>query len=251
MSMTSATSATPFRVGAAVTKAIDVYRAGFFKFVALTAIPMAPALVVEIVAARMPDGAQGGLSALSTGLQYVLGALATGTCLYGAFQIMRGKPFTIGKSLSAAGGRLAGLIGAEFISALMTAVGLALLVVPGVVIACALYVALPALMVERMGPLAALRRSRALTHGHRWSIFGVLALFLLMSAIATGVVVALIAAIVAVEVGDLSDLAATGLAFVALVIVEAFAAVLSAVVYHDLRVAKEGVDVEHLSGVFA
>ena len=251
MSMTSGAGGGPFRVGAAMTKAFGVFRAGFLKFIVLTAIPLAPVLAVDILATRMPDGAQGGLSALSTALQYLLGALATGTCLYGAFQIMRGKPFTIGESLSAAGGRLVGLIGAELVSALMTAIGLALLVAPGLMIACALYVALPALMVEKVGPLAALRRSRALTYGHRWAILGVLALFLLMSVIAAGAVVALVAAFIAVEAGDISDLAATLLAFGALVAIEAFAAVLSAVVYHDLRVAKEGVDIEQLSGVFA
>ena len=251
MGMTNAASGAPFRIGGAVTKAISVFWAGFFKFVVLTAIPMAPVLLLEIVAARSPDDAQAGLSGLSTILQYVLGALATGTCLYGSYQIMRDRPFTIGDSLGAAGGRLGGLIGAELVGAIITAVGLMLLVVPGIIAACALYVALPAVMVERLGTFASLRRSRALTYGYRWPILGVLALFLVVSLAAVTVVGALVAGLIAAAGEGVGGVAALIVAFLALVIVEAFAAVLSAVVYHDLRVAKEGVDIEHLSGVFA
>jgi hypothetical protein len=47
-----------------------------------------------------------------------------------------------------------------------------LLLVPGLMLATAWSVSLPALAVERLGPVTALRRSLALTRGNRWSIFG-------------------------------------------------------------------------------
>ena len=241
----------PFRVGAALSRALDVFRAGFFKFIVLTALPMAPVLVLEIAGAQLPASEQGGLSGLSTILQYVLGALATGTCLYGAYQIMRGKPFTVGESFSAAGGRLGGLIGAEFVSAIITGIGMIFFVVPGIMAACALYVALPVVMVEKLGTFASLRRSRALTYGFRWSILGLLALFLALSLVTVAVVGAIIAALIAAAGEGAGGMAAIIVGFLALVVVEAFAAVLSAVVYHDLRAAKEGVDIEQLANVFA
>lgn len=57
-------------------------------------------------------------------------------------------------------------------------VGLAmvLLFIPGLMLMTAWAMALPAASVERLGPVAALRRSMALTRGARWQVFGVILL---------------------------------------------------------------------------
>ena len=53
-------------------------------------------------------------------------------------------------------------------------VGLAsiLLLIPGIVVLCMFYVAIPVAVVERMGASDALSRSKALTAGHKMTIFG-------------------------------------------------------------------------------
>lgn len=122
-------------------------------------------------------------------------------------------------------------------------VGLFLLIVPGVIIALVLWVAVPAAVVERCG-LRALGRSAELTNGFKGQIFGLALILILFQLVA-----AMIAAIMAVA------LAAN--AVVEFVIVQSVAVVLSgiwatatSVTYHDLRVLREGVDTRAISRVF-
>ncbi|MCY3621424.1 MAG: hypothetical protein OXH68_06890 [Gammaproteobacteria bacterium] len=124
-----------------------------------------------------------------------------------------------------------------------TGIGLVLLLVPGIVIALVLWVAVPAAVVERSG-LRALPRSARLTDGYKGQIFG-LALILLILQMVAGSVVVLLASTVVTS------------AFVLFVVMELCSVVLSgiwatavSVTYHDLRVLREGVDTRAISQVF-
>lgn len=118
--------------------------------------------------------------------------------------------------------------------------GFLLFVVPGVIIGCMLYVAIPACVIEKLGVTASMSRSVALTKGYRWQIFG---LFLLV------VVISALGAFVFTLIGG-AGLVGQLLAFGWQVVSTAFGAVLSAVIYHDLRMAKEGIDLDTLASVF-
>jgi len=105
------------------------------------------------------------------------------------------------------------------------------------------FVAVAACVVERRGPFAAMGRSNQLTRGYRWRIFGLLLLLLSVS-ILTAFLIGLI----------LRPLGSTILTFIVNVawsaIWGAYYATAVAVSYHDLRVAKEGVDIEQIASVF-
>lgn len=58
------------------------------------------------------------------------------------------------------------------ISLISLFVGLILLIVPGLYIITIWSCAPAVVIVERLGPIAALKRSAALTHGYRWQVFG-------------------------------------------------------------------------------
>jgi hypothetical protein len=242
-----------FRVGDALNRTFSVFVAGFGKFVVLAAIPLAPVLLIDLVAIPASENTQQGLNGLASLVQFVLGSLATGTCLFGAYQIMRGRPFTISESFTVASGRLATLLGATLLVGLLTALAFLALIVPGVMLMIAWTVVLPAVVVERLGVRAAMRRSRALTSGNRWAIFGLIILAAIITGIAVGIATGIVAVIAAVSTGLGSFLAVITVicVFAGTVVAQAFSAVLSAVIYHDLRVAKEGVDVEKLADVFA
>ena len=111
--------------------------------------------------------------------------------------------------------------------------GLLLFIVPGIVLVLVLWVAIPAAVVERRFG-SALRRSHELTRGHKVPLFGLLILLVVIQTACT-VVFSTIAADVAPEIEPFTTTlveAATG----------SFAAVVTAVCYHDLRVHKEGSD---------
>jgi len=86
--------------------------------------------------------------------------------------------FSEGRKASLAESATAGLSVAVplFLLGLLSAIGMALgfvlLVVPGVILYVMWSVAAPALVEERLGPIEALGRSRDLTEGARWKIFG-------------------------------------------------------------------------------
>jgi hypothetical protein len=234
---------TPFRVGAALSRAFQVFGAGFVKFVLLTALAFLPLIVVDLT---FGSGAGNGAQAahlLTTVLQLVLGPLANAACLYGAYQIMRGQSFSIGESLGAGLRRLGPVVGAALLVGILIGLAALALVVPAFMVACAFYVAVPACVIERVGPRASLKRSGQLTRGNRWGIFGLL----ILVAIGTIVLAGALAALGAVIGGAVLAAIFT---FVAEVVVAAFGAVMAAVVYHDLRVAKEGVDIDQIAAVF-
>ena len=84
-----------------------------------------------------------------------------------------------------------------------------------------------------------LARSARLTRGHGWKIFGLMLLLFVFNSIVDSPI----------------DQALSGVpAFAGHVIWNgvwsAFCAILAVVTYHDLRVAKEGVDIEQIAAVF-
>jgi hypothetical protein len=174
--------------------------------------------------------------------QSALGIIAEGMIAYGAFQAIRGQPFTIGQSMALGVSRLLPVVGIAISSSLMMAVGTILFFVPGVIVSCMLYVAIPASVIEKRGVIASLGRSAALTKGNRWAIF---ALILVVAAVTLVVILPTLF----IPLGELG-LVPPVLRFVFLVVSSAFGAILSVAVYHDLCAAKEGFDADNLTAVF-
>jgi hypothetical protein len=133
---------------------------------------------------------------------------------------------------------------------------LLLLIVPGVILAVGLVLAIPAVVLEPgLSPMKALSRSWQLTRGSRWRIFGlgvVLLVLIYVPVIAIGTIFAVLlpgsmpagptagSAMLAAVLA----LAITGL--VQIFIYPLFYCVLT-ITYYDLRVRKEGFDLELLA----
>lgn len=130
---------------------------------------------------------------------------------------------------------------AGVLAAFLIGIGFALFILPGVVFLLMFAVVVPAAAVERrLG--SALARSHQLTRGHKWSILGLL-LLLFLFGLAFVFVVAQIAA---------EGPAGVARFIVALVdaALSSFVATVLAVVYHDLRVLKDGADPGTVARVF-
>jgi hypothetical protein len=242
-----ATSAAPLRVGVVLSKTFSVFGSRLGGFFLLSFIPMIPLLAVILWAApsattRVGAAASGAaaLGGLAGFLTFFLAILAQATTLYGAFQQMGGQPFSISESLGVGLRRILPVMGVALLTGLLTVLAFLLLVVPGIMVFCMLYVAVPVCVIEKIGVFDSLSRSAVLTKGYRWQIFGLLAL------------VSITSLIVQLVLGLLGGPVAWGqvLTFGWQVIATSFSAVLVAVVYHDLRVAKEGMDTGNLANVF-
>jgi hypothetical protein len=105
------------------------------------------------------------------------------------------------------------------------------------------FVAVAACVVERRGPFAAMGRSNQLTKGHRWRIFGLLLLLVLVNLLASFLIGLILRPLGSTIISFIVNLAWSA-------IWGAYCAVSVAVSYHDLRVAKEGIDIEQIASVF-
>lgn len=127
-----------------------------------------------------------------------------------------------------------------------------LLIVPGLLAYCLYYVAAPACVAEDAGVGASLSRSRYLTKGHRLQIFGAAALiFVLWLIVNVAITSATAGAVIALGAQATTALRAVQIvSFVAQAFFGAFNAVLVGVFYYQLRVAKDGVDIDKIASVF-
>ncbi|UCI06027.1 hypothetical protein [Mesorhizobium sp. B1-1-8] len=122
-------------------------------------------------------------------------------------------------------------------------IGLMLLIVPGIILWLGWSMAVPVLIQERLGVFGSMSRSRALTKGSRWSLFG---LFLIIVIIAMIIQWGML--LVLVLFGGI--IAEVGAALVQTV-VSMVLSVATAVSYVELRQAKEGASIDQLAEIFS
>lgn len=137
------------------------------------------------------------------------------------------------------------VIGLTIVYSICAGLASILLLVPGIIVAVMWSVAIPVLVEERDGVFASLARSRVLTKGSRWPIFGLILLYVLALMIIGGLQVTIMLAfssfsIIAVLIN------AVGSAVLALVW-----SVVAAAIYIELREVKEGVTAERLADIFS
>lgn len=107
------------------------------------------------------------------GVNMVPATLVQGTSALAIVASGEGRSADIADTLPPALLHLISLILLGVVIGVGFALGLVLLIVPGIMLYVAWWVAAPALVVERLGVAAALGRSISLTRGARWRVFGI------------------------------------------------------------------------------
>jgi hypothetical protein len=113
-------------------------------------------------------------TAILTGVAMFFTALATTAVIYRIFQQIQGKPGGFGDSLRFGVRRMGAILLIDFLTRILTFLGGLAFIVPGVIVATALFVAAPVAVAEGRGVIDSLRRSADLTRGSRWGIFGLM-----------------------------------------------------------------------------
>lgn len=175
----------------------------------------------------------------------VAGFLLQATLVRSAILQLGGRGPQVLPSLINAFRLLLPMIGLGICTWFLTAIGFALLIVPGVIVFIIFIVSVPAL-VEEGGVLHAMGRSRELTRGSRRRIFVLLVLFVIAYLIAKGITSAFGSALG----GDLPVVEALAQGLSA-ALVAMLSAGMSASLYLELRTAKEGATVDGLADIFA
>jgi hypothetical protein len=179
------------------------------------------------------------------------GALVRATVAYS-----QGGKAGIGESIAAGLVVALPLIGLAILSALGIGLGMVLLIVPGVMLWVMWSVAAPALVEERLGPIQALGRSRYLTSGARWKVFGLLLVLIvcywIFSAIVGVIAISAFGGVERFAAMNQQGMSMGYLAFMAVVqtLISAIWGVILTSLYVELREWKDGPAGENLAEVF-
>jgi len=266
-----------FLVGEVIGKSFSIWARKFATLFLIMVVIYSPLIVyngVQVLGEPFPaeafvveDGEPVFQAAVAwrTGGEFVgtilLSFLAQAAVICAVFQELRGESVSVGESLRVGMARILPVLGVALVTGIcigivpfFAGIGvglagpiLALLLFP-VAIAwtlhlwCTLWIAVPAVVVERTGVFGALKRSAKLAHGHKWRILGIV-LIVLAIQFGTGLLAGF-AALASAKVGLV-------LGLVIALLVGALGATATAVGYYELRRAKEGVGVDDLVKVFA
>jgi hypothetical protein len=236
------------RLGDVFSRSRKAFAAHWIAYCAIMTLGYAPMAIV----AALPTESANGLREYpvilaAVAIVVLVGLLACLSLIPAAISIgvvedINGRGFSFGRCLRGA------LRRAPAVLALMISIGLAgmlglVLIAPGAMIFCLYSVAIPACVIEGLGPLRSLPRSAFLTKGNRWQVLS----FLFVIYIGGGALGEL-ANFAATRVAD--DMIGLALSLPIEIFVGAFSSVALAVLYMQLRVAREGVDIDHIAKVF-
>lgn len=267
-----ATQLRPLAVGEVLDVAIKIYRANFATLMKAVAVVVTPVYFIQalilISAAPDVDSSAVGFDPVSGSpvdpgdvwafiaasviggiLGFIALVLATAACFKSVSGAYLGEQTDWRGSLRFARAKLRSIIWLSILSAVLAGVGFLLCIVPGIYLYGAFAVATPALLFEDARGTKALRRSRALVKGRWWPTAGVLALAFLLTSIVNAVLGGLAGGVLVlgdnVVVDAVVNLISNSLSSV---LTTPFAAAVGAVLYFDLRVRKEGFDLDLLAG---
>ena len=190
-----------------------------------------------------------GLSLLDRLLTLVGSVLVTGATVRVVSEAYLGQSPLFGDAMRFAGSRFGAILGANIMSGILTVLALLALVIPGIVVACGYSVAAEAAALESGSSSDALRRSWELTKGFRWKALG-LGVVSICLILVVFVGVGVLGGILGGVMGGLDVVLAVIGACVSMLIYPVIPCVFT-VFYYDLRVRKEGFDLEMLSQALA
>jgi hypothetical protein len=253
----------PLSAGDIVDEAIGLYRRNFRLFLSIGAVVLVPAGVIQLVLALLAGDAALGIFTISSLSWWVLSVLVSfvsyvaviSTMALAASERWMDRPITVGEAFRRVSERLGSLVGLVLLYGAIL-LGLSVTIV-GIPFAIYLFVAwllsVQVLLVEGTGIRSALGRSRELVAGHWWRVVGIAILLAIIQAIISAFFT--LPATVFGFGSVFSDPASSDVSplVIALdsigttagqIVVGPIAYCAYILLYYDLRVRKEGLDIE-------
>jgi hypothetical protein len=262
----------PLRVGEILDVCINIFTRNFLTFLRILLVLVIPVQLVSVVVlvstVNDPDLLPrfGSTTTSSNGtisqddfwayfggqmvivvLTLVLTAIATAACFKAVSDAYLGTRPEWRSSLRFAVRRFHSVLWVTIMAGLLAGLGLIALIAPGVWLFFAWSMAVPALLFEGLKGRRALGRSFRLVRGRWWKTAGTLVAAYIIAALIGGILQSVVSALVLTGAGD----SVLGVAVVNAVaggigqiFTTPFPAAVAAVVYYDLRVRKEGFDLQ-------
>ncbi len=249
-------SFSPKGIGDILSEAFNLYTKNAAQLIQLVAMVVVPLTLVQAFLVRVAfkpckartieslqdlgellDSCSGGffrslmMMALASLISALIGQLLLGALTRGGAATLVGRPIDVTGSYKYAFSRLGGLIGLSLLVAVVVFVGFLLLFIPGVIFAVFLSMAVPAFIVERKGATDAMSRSWNLVSGSWWHVLATIVVAGILAGIVSGILT---------SIGGSTFIGYWLLSTVAQMITAPFVALVTVVLYVDLRARTEG-----------
>jgi hypothetical protein len=188
-----------------------------------------------------------GATAIAQIINLLGNSLILGACVKALSAAYLGQQPTVRDSLRFGGRRLLPLLVLVILRSIGLVIGFLLLIVPGVWLYAAWSVAVPVLLIEQAGPIRSLGRSRRLVQGSWWRSAGVLIVAAVLGLVVGGAIEGLLTGAALASghpsIGFVVIITVLA-AIVSAVLLQPFSAAVVTVLYYDLRIRREGYDLE-------
>ena len=258
----------PMTLGEVLDRTFTLYRQNFLLFAGIAAFPYLLLLVINFVGLLMGLGFKFGATPnlQSPGMigGFILGAfgsaflsllmigVAQAATISAVSELYLGRQTTVHDSYSAAKGSILKVVGVIIMAFLAAMIGFLFLIIPGIYLWCRLALSVPATIVEKDSPVAAMERSMELTRGYGWHMFLLLLLVGVIQSVVGGVLqfpgtILTFTAMMAKHQPSTGVMAYNYIAqYLSEVLVGPIGAISASLMYYNLRVRKEGFDIQHL-----
>lgn len=235
-------------------------------FYGLNLLVLLPLIIVQVVGPLALGGgnaldpaamvAGGGLALLAVFITLICQPIATAAILHIVMEEYAGRRPSMGAALSFALSRFLTLLGASILVGLLVMVGMLLCCIPGIYFAIVYAFVGQVVVLERLGATEAMQRSQKLVTGYWWRVFGVLVLIGVANAIVQGVLGAGLEAVMPsqevipvqggarIEINPVNHVVTTLVGQFVSILFTTYIAVCTTLLYLDLRIRKEGFDLE-------
>ena len=225
-----------------IQRSLTIWLQNLVSFLVLTTVVYSPLILYSILVLHgdMSESELKSYVGVKQIAGFICNLLASAVLIHGVLQQLRGQKADMGACFAVGFQRLLSVLLVGVAVAILVGLGLLALIIPGVLLMLVFYVAVPITVVERLGVVDTLKRSHQLTDGHKGSI-----LFIVLMLLVISMGIGLLFSFLVGAIGDdmINGLGGTEVvsAYFELlisVVVGSFAAVMSAVVYYQLRLIK-------------
>jgi len=258
----------PLSLGELLDRTISLYRSNFVLFAGISAVPhlftlawhLGQLVFVRMPAMRTPTSLGAPIepgdpfkSAALGFLEFVIEAffvylLAQGATAYAISELYLGHKTSITAALRQLGRRILNLAAVALLTGMAILAGFFIFFVPGISLACRLMTALPAAVVENLGPLQAFKRSYQLTRDSMRRALGIYILYFALRFTAYALIAYPYEVATAAFRSNPGTALWLGLATVGNVgeaaLIGPFLSIAATLFYFDLRVRKEALDLQ-------
>jgi len=240
-----------FRVGGLLNRTASLLSRHFLVFMVVSVVANLPLVLTWLYADSLQRALRGGdadgydiliFSVGVVGFFLLNNILGQTVIVHAAFRAMRARPISLSESLSVGLARFIPVLLLGLLTGVLVVLASVLLILPGLVLITMWLVGTPACVVERLGPWSSLKRSAELTKGHGWKVFGLLVLFYTVGTF--------VPYVIGLAIAPFGKVVLIVLDLISNALWSAYFAIAVVVAYHDLRVAKEGIDIDQITAVF-